>query len=189
MPRIAVVPDSSALPPALPALFACSQVSGDPDTICVQASGELDIASALGLEMKLLDAISDAGLVVLDLGDLEFIDTAGVRAIVKAGIHARQLAHRMVILRGAANVERMLALAGVGENKTATTLMTGPATTAAIAPETIMSVWVDAFNARYRDGLVEYLHCDTDDRPAPPPRRSDLPRPRASFHQPEATGC
>jgi hypothetical protein len=51
-------------------------------------------------------------LVVLDLRELAFIDAAGVRTIVNAGIRARQAGRRLVLLRGLPNVDRVFTLAG-----------------------------------------------------------------------------
>jgi anti-anti-sigma factor len=102
--------------PTLPATFECSQVSGDPDAVCVHACGELDIASAPRLESMLREAVSTAGLVVLDLGDLAFIDSAGVHAVVNASIHARRLGRRLVIMAVPASVERVFLLAGARAN-------------------------------------------------------------------------
>lgn len=119
MPRSLAVPQSSAFQATaatLPALFECSQINGDPDAVCVHACGDLDIATAPQLELTLREALSRAGLVVLDLGDLAFIDSAGVHAIVDASIHARQIHSRLVVLPGPASVERIFALAGAQGN-------------------------------------------------------------------------
>jgi anti-anti-sigma factor len=115
MPGTFSVPDSLVPETTLPAVFVSSQIHGDPDAVCVHAAGELDIAAAPGLEAALHKALSRARLVVLDLRDLAFIDSAGVHAIANCGVRARDVGRRLVILRGPANIERIFALAGISE--------------------------------------------------------------------------
>lgn len=110
MSRTLALSSSTAELPAVPAAFECSLVNGDPDAVCVHAIGELDIATTPRLELALRDALLMARLVVLDLGDLAFIDSAGIHAIVNASIRAREGARRLVILRGPANVDRLFQL-------------------------------------------------------------------------------
>jgi anti-sigma B factor antagonist len=94
-----------------PAVFECSPVNGDPDSVCVHVAGELDIATAPGLEVALWDALLATRLVVLDLRDLAFIDSSGVHAVIDASNWARRTARRLVILRGPAHVDRIFKLA------------------------------------------------------------------------------
>ncbi|HEY5199069.1 MAG TPA: STAS domain-containing protein [Solirubrobacteraceae bacterium] len=103
---------STAEPSALPVVFECPRVNGDPDSVCVHVAGELDIASAPKLELALREALLLARLVVLDLRDLAFIDSSGVHAIVNASIRAQALARRLVTLRGPENVDRIFTLTG-----------------------------------------------------------------------------
>ncbi len=76
-------------------------------------AGELDIATTPLLQETLrasrLGSLR-ARLVVLDMRDLEFIDTSGVHAITEAGIRARQAGGRLVLVRGPPAVDRMFAL-------------------------------------------------------------------------------
>ena len=104
------VPASDAGADLLPPPFACSCTNGGLDAAWVHARGELDIATTPHLERALSQ--SQARLVVLDLRELAFIDTCGMRAVVSAGIHARQAGRRLVLVRVPANVDRMLRLTG-----------------------------------------------------------------------------
>ena len=94
----------------LPAAFGCSLVNGDPDSACVHVAGELDIATSPELDLVLREALLVARLVVLDLRDVEFIDSSGVHAIVTASNRARTTARRLVILRAPAHVDRIFKL-------------------------------------------------------------------------------
>jgi anti-sigma B factor antagonist len=108
-----VLPDSIAgradvLPPA----FVCSWRDGGLDAAWVHVAGELDIATTPQLERTLAHAQLQARLVVLDLRGVAFMDSSGVHAIVGASIRARQVARRLVVLRGPPNVHRIFTLTG-----------------------------------------------------------------------------
>jgi anti-anti-sigma factor len=113
MPDVLVLPDSFAgradvLPPA----FVCSWTDCGLDIASVHVAGELDIATTPQLERTLEQAQLQARLVVLDLRGLAFMASTGVHAIARASIQARQVARRLVVLRGPPNVDRIFALSG-----------------------------------------------------------------------------
>jgi anti-sigma B factor antagonist len=76
-------------------------------------SGELDIATAPQFEHALGRAQADAALVILDLRELEFIDSSGAHVIAGANGRARQAGGRLVVVRGPVQVERLFALVGL----------------------------------------------------------------------------
>jgi anti-sigma B factor antagonist len=94
----------------LPPPFACSCTNGGLDAARVYVGGELDIATTPQLERTLSQ--TQARLVVLDLGELAFIDSCGIHAIIDAGTRARRAGRRLVLVRVPANVERMFTLTG-----------------------------------------------------------------------------
>ena len=110
MPRTLAAPDSTRQPLAPPAVFECSLVNGDPDAVCVRVAGELDIAATPGLDVAVREALLIARLVVVDLRDVAFIDSAGLHAIVNAAARAREARRRLVVLPGPPHVERLLTL-------------------------------------------------------------------------------
>ena len=77
--------------------------------------GELDIAVADGVEER-LRRLRDAGRRVrLDLSQLDFIDSSGVRAIVLGLKHARQGGHELEVDRRISpTVKRMIEIMGIG---------------------------------------------------------------------------
>jgi anti-anti-sigma factor len=93
---------------------ACACFCTDPgvDAAWVHVAGELDFASALQLERTLRETQQRARLVLLDLRELTFMDSAGVHTIVNASIDARQRGRRLVVLRGSPNVDRLFTLTG-----------------------------------------------------------------------------
>ena len=50
---------------------------------------------------------------MLDLSGVTFMDSAGVRLLISANARSRADAHRLVLLRGPAAVQRVLELTGV----------------------------------------------------------------------------
>src|SRR3954471_21454367 len=66
-----------------PTEFEVEERRGDGGVVTLRPTGELDIATAGRLERALLDAGERGDPVVLDLAALEFIDSTGLRAIVR----------------------------------------------------------------------------------------------------------
>jgi anti-sigma B factor antagonist len=103
-------------PPANPAAaranppFACSRTEGGMDAAWVHVAGELDIATTPQLVETLHASMLDVHLVVLDLRELAFMDSAGVHAIVAASNRARRAGRRLLLLRGPAHVDRIFSL-------------------------------------------------------------------------------
>jgi anti-anti-sigma factor len=88
-------------------------------TAVVVVSGELDVASGPALEHELArtDA-SDTQLVILDLRDLEFIDSTGLSILIKAHQQAEASGRRFAVVRGRSQVQRLLGLTGLEERLT-----------------------------------------------------------------------
>ena len=93
-----------------PPTFVCSHTGGGLDAAWVHVAGELDIASTPHLESKLLDLQPQARLVVVDLREVEFVDSSGVHALVDATSHARSAGRRVVLLRNPATLDRLFTL-------------------------------------------------------------------------------
>lgn len=117
MPRKLVLVDSTvrradARRPA----FHCSWTNGGLDAAWVKVEGELDIATTPQLERALREPELQVGLVVLDLREVAFMDTSGVHAIVDASTRARQVGHRLFLLRGSPGVDRVFTLTGTSDD-------------------------------------------------------------------------
>jgi anti-anti-sigma factor len=76
----------------------------------VHVAGGLDVSSAPRLAQA-LDHTDWAGLVILDLRDLSFLDASAVRVIVKASRHARRTRGRLMLIGPPSRFDRVLALA------------------------------------------------------------------------------
>ena len=77
-------------------------------------SGELDIASAPNFEtvLRRLEA-GDARFIVVDLTNLQFIDSTGIRMFMEAEERSRRTGRRLRMLRPAPRVWRTLEICSV----------------------------------------------------------------------------
>jgi anti-sigma B factor antagonist len=112
MPDALVVPDAITGANSLPHTFSCSSTDGGRDVAWVRVARELDLSTVPQLVQALHEPRLKARLVVLDLRELEFVDSSGVHAIVNASSRARQAGRRLVLRRGPSNVDRMFTLTG-----------------------------------------------------------------------------
>lgn len=88
-------------------------------TALVVVSGELDVASGPMLEQELAKTeASDPQLLILDLRDLEFIDSTGLSILIKAHQQAEASGRRFAVVRGRSQVQRLLGLTGLEERLT-----------------------------------------------------------------------
>jgi anti-sigma B factor antagonist len=88
----------------------------EPGATIIAISGELDLASSPALEEALRRALaSGPELVVVDLRELEFMDSTGLSVIVKAQQATRRAGRRMCLVKGPPQVQRLLSLTGVAE--------------------------------------------------------------------------
>ena len=85
----------------------------------IVVSGELDLASSAALEEE-LDRVADSGVthVIIDLRQLEFMDSTGLSTLVKAHQRADEARWEFGLVRGPQQVQRLLSLTGVDERLT-----------------------------------------------------------------------
>lgn len=85
-------------------------------TVRLALAGELDIGSAPQVE-EALSEIEDAGhpTVVLDLRELTFMDSTGLRIIVGADARAKEHERRLVLIQGPDAVARLLRMTRLDE--------------------------------------------------------------------------
>jgi anti-anti-sigma factor len=98
----------------LGALTMSSTRNGDGHVIAL--AGELDLAGAGLLEEELLRVEgTDAEQIVIDLRELEFIDSTGVRLLYMADARARGSDARLAIRRGPHRVHRIFELTDLAD--------------------------------------------------------------------------
>lgn len=85
----------------------------------LELHGELDLVGAPMLQREIeAAAVEQAPMVVLDLDDLQFIDSSGLRVILSAHERARERGQGFALTRGSQQVQRLLAIAGVSGHLT-----------------------------------------------------------------------
>lgn len=85
------------------------------DGVLLSLRGELDLTTASMAEDELIEAQESYELVVLDLRELWFMDSTGLRLIVIAERRARDSGHRLVVVQGPPQLQRVLELTGLIE--------------------------------------------------------------------------
>ncbi|HEV7882610.1 MAG TPA: STAS domain-containing protein [Solirubrobacteraceae bacterium] len=83
----------------------------DGDTHLIRLAGELDLTSADDVEQELRRVeLTDAHVISVDLRQLTFIDSMGVRVLFHAGMRSAQGTNRLVLVRGRQEVQRVFEL-------------------------------------------------------------------------------
>lgn len=76
----------------------------------IRLFGELDLATVPLFESR-FDGAAD-GAIVLDLGELTFIDAAGLRAVLSAEAQAREKHQSLILMDGSLPVRKLFELTG-----------------------------------------------------------------------------
>jgi anti-anti-sigma factor len=79
--------------------------------------GELDLPATSTLEPELERLTDEPGVevVALDLRELEFLDSSGLRAVVLASRHLTDNERRLVLVRGPSSVQRVFEITRMTE--------------------------------------------------------------------------
>lgn len=93
------------------------EVRNDPDRTVLRLLGELDLASAPLLQGEIESAEAGAARpLVLDLDDLAFIDSTGLRVILSAHERSREHGQTFALTRGSQQVRRLMSITRAGEH-------------------------------------------------------------------------
>jgi anti-anti-sigma factor len=92
-------------------------VRSEPDRVVLELHGELDLLAAPELEAAIerVEATLPA-IIVLDLQDLQFVDSAGLRVILAANERSQHQAWDFALTPGSEQVQRLFAIAGIGDH-------------------------------------------------------------------------
>lgn len=86
------------------------------DELRLRLSGELDIASAPLLDRTLLGTETiELRSVALDLRELRFIDSSGLRAILSEQERCEQSGRRLTVITGSQRIRRLFDITNVGD--------------------------------------------------------------------------
>lgn len=98
----------------LGALTMRSAREGDEHVIAL--AGEMDLSTVDLVERELLHVeTTDAATIVLDLSELEFLDSTGVRLVFMADARSRNDSGRMRIRRGPDKVHRLFVMTDLAD--------------------------------------------------------------------------
>ena len=91
------------------------KLARDGATVRIAPSGELDVATAPELVQAIEDATGEPGVaLVLDLRDLTFMDSTGLRALAETNARADSDGFSLTIVRGSQQIDRVLEISGLG---------------------------------------------------------------------------
>jgi anti-sigma B factor antagonist len=92
-------------------------VRQEKDGVVVSLRGELDLASAPLLQGEIDSAaVAAAPIVVLDLRELSFIDSTGLRVLLTGHKRSQELGQEFAVTRGSEQVQRLLSITGADEH-------------------------------------------------------------------------
>jgi anti-sigma B factor antagonist len=87
--------------------------------VAVKLVGELDLETAPGLDRQLARIdVTQVTRLLIDLSGVTFMDSTGVRSIVRAHHFAESNNHRLVLRRATHQVQRLFELTGIDERLT-----------------------------------------------------------------------
>lgn len=92
-----------------------ARTSSEPGRVTVALAGECDLATRDALATALRAAVKTAPLVVVDMSDLEFLDSSGLHSIVGAHHEAQDRGGQLWVVNATGTVAHVLDLTGVGE--------------------------------------------------------------------------
>ena len=93
----------------------------EPGVTVVALHGELDLSSAPAVEAEVDRLLGDGApvaVLVLDLRDLAFMDSTGLRAVLRADARMRDAGGRLAVVDGADAVRRVFEMTGMHERLT-----------------------------------------------------------------------
>jgi len=95
------------------------EVQSQGRAIVLSVSGELDLASSPALQEELQRAAaSDSDLLIIDLRELDFMDSTGLSVLVRAHQRAEEQGRQLAMVKGPQQVQRLLSLTGVADRMT-----------------------------------------------------------------------
>ncbi len=79
----------------------------------IALSGEIDLAAVDGVETAMATTVSSQPeILVLDLRNVDFLDSSGLRVVLRLDREQREAGKRLAVVRGGRRVARVLELTG-----------------------------------------------------------------------------
>jgi anti-sigma B factor antagonist len=90
------------------------EVRREGDAAVVRARGDIDLSTLARATTALDGARAGARSLVLDLREVGFMDTSGLRLIIEEQRRAAETGYRFAVVRGSRRVQRLFEIAGLG---------------------------------------------------------------------------
>ena len=89
---------------------------GERDAVCVAPAGEIDLSTVATIDDQ-LQRLRDSGArnLVLDLRQVAFMDSCGLRLILRWNEHAQEQGFAFAVIQGPPPVARVFEICGVGD--------------------------------------------------------------------------
>ena len=84
------------------------------EAVVVRPVGELDLATVAELD-RVIEGAGTGPLLVLDLSELEFLDTSGMRFLLKMQADCFALDRELKLVQGPREVQRLFTVAGLAD--------------------------------------------------------------------------
>jgi anti-sigma B factor antagonist len=94
-------------------MISTTSRSGSNGAKVLVVEGELDISSSPDFEQAVRQLESEANTVVIDLSGLDFLDSTGLRAILRSDSRLRSAGKRLQLVPGSGPVRRVFRLTGL----------------------------------------------------------------------------
>jgi len=89
----------------------------DDEMVRLALTGEFDLSNAVQVEDAIKEVERDRpALIVLDLRELTFMDSTGLRVMVSADARARDDARRLAVVQGPESVHRVFRITGLDDH-------------------------------------------------------------------------
>ncbi|MBV9605152.1 MAG: STAS domain-containing protein [Solirubrobacterales bacterium] len=89
------------------------EVRREGDAAVVVARGDIDLSTLTQASAALDEARLGAGSLIVDLREVGFMDTSGLRLVIEEQRRAAEGGYRFAVIRGAARVQRLFEIAGL----------------------------------------------------------------------------
>jgi anti-anti-sigma factor len=89
----------------------------EPGGTLLKLTGELDVATAPHLEREIASAASaHPKAIVLDLRDLDFIDSSGLRALISEHERSEKSGRAFALVQGSKQVDRLMSITCISDH-------------------------------------------------------------------------
>lgn len=88
-------------------------IHGEGELVHAVLSGEIDLSTVSEVQARLDQAVADGpGVLLLDMREVTFLDSSGLRMLLRLDRHQREQGKRLVVVPGGRRVVRVLELTG-----------------------------------------------------------------------------